>query len=261
MNVQVLMSVMNANCRDTLKRSNISTDAIIVNQTDRIGYENINYKGHDIKFLSFPEKGVGLSRNSALMRGTGSILLFADEDETFIDNYEDVILREFKKNPKADMIMFNVPSSNIENPTYLIQKSRRVRRYNALRYGATKIAVKSNKVQQANSYFSVLFGGGTAYAAGEDSMFIYDCLRKGMRVYSSTQIVGYVSQTGSSWFNGYNDKYFRDMGVFFYVLSPRLVYLYAIQFIIRGRAFKSSKSWFEILTLFRQGIKSVKEND
>ena len=260
MKLQVLMSVMNATDHNIVKNANIRTDAIIINQCDEFKYEEFKYESNEIKFISMAEKGVGLSRNNALMRSSGCILLFVDEDETLVDDYERLILSEFINNPKADMIMFNVPSSNKYNPTYEIKKSHRIHRYNSLRYGATKIAVKSNSIKQANVYFSLLFGGGAKYSSGEDSIFVYDCLRKGLRLHTSTKIIGKVSQKKSTWFNGYDDKYFQDKGIFFWCLSPKFAYVYILQFALMGRGYRSSRSTMKALRMMLRGV-SIYRNE
>ena len=75
MKIEVLASVMNKSNHDILKQMNLKTDAIIINQSNCFNYEEIMYNNNNIRFISFNEKGVGLSRNNALMRSM-QILLF-----------------------------------------------------------------------------------------------------------------------------------------------------------------------------------------
>ena len=56
------------------RRMNLHSDAIIVNQCGRNEIEQFRYGGHDIRMLSLCERGVGLSRNTALMRADADIL-------------------------------------------------------------------------------------------------------------------------------------------------------------------------------------------
>lgn len=235
MKVQTLISAMNQIDESLLNRMNIQTDAILINQTDCFREKSFVYKGKNILMLSFNEKGVGLSRNSALMRAEADICVFADEDLSYVNGYETTILKEFEENPKADIILFNVPSKNVERPTYIIPKKSRVRWFNSQRYGAVKIAVKTEKIKRANVYFSLLFGGGAKYNAGEDSLFIAECLKKGLKVYASPVVIGHVSQVDSAWFEGYNEKYFHDKGVFFSVLSRKTSWILCLQFILRKK--------------------------
>ena len=163
MKVQVLASVMNQENMEIVKRMNIKTEAIIINQCNENSYDETFVNDRKIRMFSFEERGVGLSRNNALIRATEDILIFADEDETFVDNYEQIILKQFEIYKDADMILFNVPSKNPDRPIYHIKDNSRVKWYNCLRYGAVKIAVKREIIQKNNLYFSLLFGGGAKY--------------------------------------------------------------------------------------------------
>ena len=128
MRLQVLLSAMNQNNHNILREANIASDAIIINQCDYFQYENFKHLNKNILFISLPEKGVGLSRNNALMRSTADIILFADEDIKYLNNYEKIIQTEFKKYPKSDMIIFNVPSKNPKRPNFHIKKRKRIAR-------------------------------------------------------------------------------------------------------------------------------------
>ena len=80
MKLQVLVAAVNQDVRTMAERMHLESDAIIVNQTDHFGYEEYTHSGRRIQCYEFREKGVGLSRNSALMRAEGDIVLFSDED-------------------------------------------------------------------------------------------------------------------------------------------------------------------------------------
>lgn len=236
MNVQVLASVMHQNNMDIVRKMNIETEAIIINQCNKNDYDEMTINNKKIKMYSFKERGVGLSRNNALMRATEDILVFADEDENFIHDYEKVIVTEFEKYKDADMIMFNVPSTNPDRPIYNINKNKRVKWYNCLRYGAVKMAIKKEAVQKCNLYFSLLFGGGAKYMGGEDSLFVKQAIKKGLKVYANKNVIGYVSQEDSTWFkNGHDEKYFKDRGALFANLYPRMSIIFILQLLIRHR--------------------------
>lgn len=233
MEFEILLSLMNLKDNSFLEEMNIDSDIIVVNQTDRIGYEEFKHKDNKVRIYSFPERGVGLSRNSAMMRSNAKYVLFADDDVRYVDNYKKIILEEFQKNPKADIILFNVPSLNKERQTYVIKKNGRVKRHNCLRYGTYMIVAKNESIRKNNICFSLLFGGGAKYSAGEDSFFLYDSLKKGLKIYCNTQIIGYAKQAESTWFKGYTEKYFIDKGVFFKAMFKHLSSLMCFQFLIR----------------------------
>ena len=113
MKVEVLASVMNASLRETVQHMNLQSDAVIINQCDRFGQEEMqisreNGEARIIRFYSFPDRGIGRSRNEAILRAEGDICLFSDADIVYEDGYETAILAEFEKNPQADMIIFNI---------------------------------------------------------------------------------------------------------------------------------------------------------
>ncbi len=234
MKLEVLLSCMKeASAESVIERSNIQTDSIIVNQCDNFGYDKSNINGKKSLFISCPERGIGLSRNTALSRSNADIVIFADDDETFVDGYEELVVNEFKKHQYADMIVFNVESLNEERPIYQNKKFKRLRIYNSLKYGTVRFAVRLDKVRQKNIHFSLLFGGGAKYSNGEDSIFISDILKSGLKVYASPIKIADVAQDGSSWFSGYNKKFFVDRGVLFRKIGGRLYPFLVIRFAFR----------------------------
>ena len=90
MKVEVLASVMNTTLPETVEHMNLQSDAVIINQCDRLAYEEMKIAGHGgsaeadpreeylIRYYSFPERGIGRSRNEAILRAEGDICLFSD---------------------------------------------------------------------------------------------------------------------------------------------------------------------------------------
>ena len=256
---QILLSTMNQKDHSLLDKMNIRSDAIVINQCDRNQWKEFEYKGKRIKWISANERGVGLSRNNALMRATADICLFADDDIRYIDGYEEKILKAFKEIPDADVIIFDTEIVNktkeILNPRK-IKKVQRLYVYNSMRYGTYRIAIRRDKILQKNIYFSLLFGGGARYSAGEDSLFIRECLKNKLKLYAYPLVIGFVDDSKSSWYQGVTDKYLIDKGAFlsaaFPILYPVLFLYYAIK--LRGKGHKKYK-FIEILIKFIMGRK------
>lgn len=233
MNLQVLVATMNQNDHSLLNKMNIQSDAIIGNQSNRNEVEEFKYNGHKIKYLSFAERGVGLNRNNTLMRADADICLFADDDVVYCDNYKELVLSAFAQNPDADLIAFNVKSSNQDRVGFVESKKQRIRFYNFMRHGTYRLAIRLKTIRKENIYFSLLFGGGAKYSCGEDTLFLLECLRSRLVMYSVPICIGEVKQIESTWFDGYTDKYFKDKGVLFAAISRKLAWLLSIQFVIR----------------------------
>lgn len=234
MKVQVLASVMNQTLQNIINHMQLDSDAVIINQCDRLAYEETEYRGHRIRFFSFPDRGVGKSRNEAILRADRDICLFSDEDIVYESGYEAAIAAEFEKRPDADMILFNVKVEESRR-TYFIQEQKRVRWYNCGRYGAVSFAVRRESLLASGVTFSLLFGGGARYSNGEDSLFLKEFIQKGYRVYTSPLIIAREEEGESTWFAGYNEKFFRDRGVLYRYLYGRLDWLMALRFLLAHR--------------------------
>lgn len=259
MKVEVLVSTMFQKNNEILNNMNINTDAIIVNQCNENKIEEFSFKNRRIRLISLNERGVGLSRNTALMRANEEICLFADDDVVYVDEYESLILDAFNKNPKAGVIMFNVPSTNTKRPSPKITKVKKLSIFNSMKYGTFCMAIRKQKIYEANVTFSLLFGGGAKYSAGEDSLFIAECIRKKIGVYTSPHTIGTVSHEESTWFKGYNEKYFIDKGAFFSSLSKKLRKLLCLQFLIRHKEVISKEiGMTKAYKLMKLGFEDIK---
>lgn len=231
MRVQVLASVMNEEPRELIGRMRLASDAIVINQCDRLGYEEIVQEGHSIKFYSFPDRGVGRSRNEAIMRAEGDICLFSDGDIVYEPGYAEAVAEEFRNNHDADMILFNVTINEMRK-TYHITERRKVHWYNCGRYGAVSFAVRRSSLLSSGVMFSLLFGGGAKYSNGEDSLFLKEFMDKGYSVYTAPVTIARETEGESSWFEGYSEKFFRDRGVLYRYLYGRLNGIMALRFLL-----------------------------
>lgn len=254
--VQVLASVVDKEPRRLAEEMHIESDAVIVNQCDRYGAETFCFQNRNIQVFHMAERGVGLSRNTALMRADGDICLFSDQDIVYKPGYEQMILQAFEACPSADMIVFNIEVGE-ERRTYHNTEKKRVRWYNCGRYGAVSFAVKREKLLESGVTFSLLFGGGAKYSAGEDSLFLKQFLDKGYRVYTSPVTIGREKEGDSTWFSGYHEKFFYDRGVLYHFLYGRLASLLALRFLLAHREKMCRKlSVREAYHVMREGIKS-----
>lgn len=234
MKVQVLASVMNQSMEALVEKMNLESGAVIINQCDRLGFGEMEKNGEKIRFYSFPERGVGRSRNEAIIRADSDICLFSDEDIVYESGYAEKIAAEFEKNPKADMILFNIAVDE-ERKTYWIRERKRVRWYNCGRYGAVSFAVRRESLLASGVTFSLLFGGGARYSNGEDSLFLKEFMKKGYRVYTAPVTIGREEAEESTWFSGYNQKFFYDRGVLYHYLYGKLGMLMSIRFLLAHR--------------------------
>ena len=256
MRVQVLVAAMHQKDHSLLEKMNIKSDVIVGNQCEENCVERFEWNGHSACYLNFSERGVGLNRNNALMRADGDICLFADDDMRYIDDYVAVVEQAFEKLPDADAIIFNIDLIGGKTASRHSVKSRRVRWYNALSYGAARIAVKTSSIKRENITFHRCFGGGTAFSCGEDTLFITDMLRRGLKIYTYPMTIAQTDQSTSTWFQGYSKKFLYDKGVLYRAISKRWGALLCMQDLLRHPyLYREEKlTFFEGLSLMKRGI-------
>lgn len=234
MTLQLIVAAVNQDISLLPSKMNIGSDAIIINQCEQFNYKKVDYNGHQIQIYCFVEKGVGLNRNNGLLRATADIILFADEDIVYENGYEQMVMEQFEANPKADMILFNMNVAE-DRATYHISNYGKVGLHNCGRYPTYSFAVKTNKIRKANIAFSLLFGGGATYSNGEDSLFIRDCLKAGLRVFTAPITIGTEQPRPSTWFHGFNEKFFFDRGVLYVFLYGALAKPMAMRFLLKNK--------------------------
>jgi len=258
MKLEVLVSAVGQDVSAQAEKMNLECDAVIVNQTDHVSYTEYDYHGHRNRCYEMKERGVGLSRNHALMRAEGDIILFSDEDIVYDKGYAERILAEFAQHPEADMLLFNM-RVGAERATYHTEQYHRVHIWNAGRYPTYAVAARRERLIASRISFSLLFGGGARYSNGEDSLFLKDCLSYGLKLYATPVEIGEETVRESTWFHGYDEKFFTDRGVLYHFLYGRLAYPMAVRFLAaHGAQMCQDIPRGEAFTLMKQGIISVK---
>ena len=258
MKLQVLVAAVNQDVDQLADRMGLTSEALIVNQCDHYGYREYQHKGKKIRCFSMAERGVGLNRNTALERADGDICLFSDEDIVLDPGYEEAVLKAFADHPKADIITFNF-RVDASRATYHNAAWKRIRWYNYGRYPTYAVAAKREALHRVNVGFSLLFGGGARYSNGEDSLFLHDCLKKGLRLIASPVCIGQEVYRESTWFRGYNDKFFVDRGVLYHHLYGVMAKPFSLRFLAAHKEEMLKETGFgKAYRLMKQGIKEGK---
>ena len=175
------------------------------------------------------------------------------------DNYAEIVENAFKKRPDADIIVFNLDYLNRFSPGRKpLTKFQRIHFWNSMRYGTARVAMRRAAVEKACLSFSVLYGGGAKYSSGEDTLFIREALRKGLKMYYCPDIIAKVKQEESTWFKGYTEKFFIDKGVLIANAFPLLKYAVIYYFAYRMRNLSEDFSFLKICKLMRKGLKEYK---
>jgi len=265
--LQILISAVNKDVSLMPKRMNLESDAVIVNQligekapigddsqelNGDVAYgaamekdSSFSYEEHEVRVITRREKGVGLSRNTALEAADKEIIQFGDDDIVYSRGYADKILSEFEKHPEADVLLFNVKQQP-GRETYHNTDYKQISWYNYGRYPAYAICARRQKIIDSGVRYSLLFGGGAPYMNGEDSLFLHDCLKAGLKLYRTPVKIGEEQPGESTWFKGYTDKFFFDRGVLYHFLYGKAAALWGFRFLFKNRNEMCRKKGFAV---------------
>lgn len=242
--IEVVVATINKNDLSLSSKMKIETDLLIANQCQEYKYEEANLNGCKVRMISTATRGVGVNRNFGLLLAQGEILLLADDDIEYHKGYGEKIEKAFKELPKADVIIFRMQF--IKNgKVYEIDqhKTRKLHIWNGLSFGTYQIAIKKKVLLRENINFTQLFGGGAKYSSGEDSLFLIDCFKKKLNIYSHDSLLGDNIRDSSTWFKGFTNKFFYDRGAFAEAAFPHISYLIIFYYLFAYRRVKNITAW------------------
>ncbi len=219
---EILCVTMHQKDFSKIKEMNVHSDIVYANQCDRTSYEEFEFDGHTAKMISTQTRGVGKNRNLALIYASADICLIADDDVRYVDDMEERVLAEFDRHPDADVMVFHFSSNDPLRKPQQYEKTKKWPKIARTPWGTCRIAFRLKSVQKANAWFTILFGGGCIFPAGEDSMWIKALRRAGLVFYVSKETIGEVSYETSSWFTGYNESYYYGVGALYEAIAPKI---------------------------------------
>ncbi len=231
MRVEVLISAMNVDDINFYKKFNLECDCLIINQAGKNSYEEIEADGKKIRMITTDTIGLARSRNLALLNSTADIVVFADDDEVFEDGYLERIKDGFIEYPDVDFFVFRTIVYQEGKEIIKVKENKDLKFYNCLRYGSVHFVFRREALARKNLYLATNFGAGTDLGSGEDSIFILSAIRSGLRVRTNTDLIAKVYNDDSTWFDGFNEKYFYDKGALARALFPKFYKLYIKYFL------------------------------
>lgn len=219
------------------ERCNIQSDVLIINQCDSNDHIRKDENGRVIRMISTTGRGLSNSRNMALENAEGDICILCDDDVVYCDRYAEIVEEAFEKVPDADMMVFNIEriSQDIrQTEEKIFTRISRIPPFKT--YGSVHIAFKRKSIVRKKICFNPLFGTGSGmYDMGEDAIFFMDAHRAHLHCYVYPACFAKVYFDGSSWFKGYDDHYFYDVGAYLSVVYPKTKHLMKYYYPLRMR--------------------------
>lgn len=258
MKVQILLSTMKKNNDDInklIKDMNIKNDCLVINQCNKEERFELVINNNRVTVVNSSDTGLSKSRNLALKNSIADVCIIADDDLEYVNNLNDIIIKEFNRNNGYDILIFKVYGRNKKFKTY-INKEKEISYLSSMNISSVQIALKKKEILDKNIYFNELLGAGSKYSMGEENEFLFRCLRKGIKIKYIPIKIADLYIGNSSWFNGYNKKYFIDRGASFTAMSKILSNILIIQFALRKRnVYKNKFSILEAIKIMFLGKK------
>ncbi len=230
--IQVAVSTQNLkNDREVdelIKKMNIVSKYLIINQVNQ---EKIDIKNENV--ITKNEKGLSKSRNNVINNANEKIVLLADDDVIYNNEYKKIMLKYWNKYNDADIICFYIESKNKKRKIKKI-RNQKVNWINAMKVQSVEISFKKESILKNQLYFNENFGIGTSLNRGEEQIFLYEALRKKLKVLFINKKIGEVLQISSNWHSyKYDEKFFLVQGKIFKQMSPKYYKLLIWQYAIR----------------------------
>ena len=207
--------------------------------------------------FSSTQRGLSKSRNYALSQAEGDICILCDDDVTYVDDYESIVIDAFHKLPQADVIVFNTSPINAIGQRNPITKIKKAPKFKS--YGSVRIAFRLNSIRRANVWFNVNFGAGGTYSLGEESLWLNGVRRKGLKIYEHPATICTVDYGQSTWFTGRHEKYYYDKGAFLAACYPFAKAIFKYYLVCRLYD-KTELTKSEILSWIERGMNGYKHS-
>ncbi|KAB0582701.1 glycosyltransferase, family 2 [Campylobacter sputorum subsp. sputorum] len=263
MHFKIIVVISTINLKDykeLVKRMNLQTDCIIINQTNYDKKEKYKFDDFNIKIISVNKKGLSKSRNLGFEYIKDSdIVYFADDNFVFCDNYKQKIVNAYTKFKYLDGICFSVKRGNL-----LKKLNGKLNYLNSFKIFTPQITFKTNFLMNNNIKFDERFGSGSRFGSGEENILLFECLDKKANIYGSDEVLGIKTDfRPSTWFNGYNRDFLFNRGAIFTRMSKKYSFLLILQFSIRKYKLYSKENigFFEALKHMLKGRKYFLELD
>lgn len=255
--LQTLIATMNREQYDFLSAMQPEGEVIVVNQCGREAVDVYDGEGFRATILSTTQRGLSNSRNEAILHCTADFFLTGDDDITYRPGYAEMIVNKFAEHPEADVIAFNIERHNLRSMMGRRQKHPAWREAPKNRYyPSVSVAYRKAAYDKANLHFHPLFGAGALYRSGEESLVLRQARQAGLTVYESPEVIADVDFSQSTWFDGYDEKYFFDKGAWLKCAYPRTCWLMKYYYLVLKK--RTTLSTAAMLRAMCQGMKSLK---
>lgn len=216
--IEILIATMNRTSLDFLddmfpkKRWN-NLSILIVNQT----CENVllNSEIPLVRVINSFELGLSKSRNLAILNSIGSILVIADDDVVYEDDFITTIDNAHSENPDAVIIAFSVNNEKGKPFKKYAEKTKYELNYFDI-YNIMSIEITLNKdnFDYKNIKFDENFGINEIFLFGEEQIFLADLKKQNHQMIFVPKVIASHYSASSNEKIDFENQYFSLGGVY-----------------------------------------------
>jgi glycosyltransferase involved in cell wall biosynthesis len=258
--VEVLIATMNRTSlsfvekmfpHNTLEDLNL----LIINQT-KPGQECISAL-KNIRVINSYEVGLSRSRNLAIENAIGDICLIADDDVEYVNGFDEIVRKAYKRVTNASIITFKIDTFTGEDyKTYPKTSQPLLTRKQIKPTSSIETSFKRKDITDNNIRFNTYFGLGSCFPAGEEYLFLRDLLSKGLLAYFENKAIVKHSLKRSTTNIG-SDSYVKAISALNYLDFKNVSYLLLIKYMFYLLNTKTI-DLKEVPHKFKVGLKAIK---
>ncbi len=153
-----------------LPPANPTTEILVIVQGDK----GAAPKRADVRVIRLESQGVTASRNAAIREAAGEVLVFGEEDVTWIPGGIAEVLATFDDNPRLAVFLGRAQDETgaLRKRYPAIREAATV--WNSGRVGTIELAVRTDAIRRAGVSFDENFGAGTENFLGDEYIFVAD---------------------------------------------------------------------------------------
>lgn len=173
----------------------------------------------DIVILPNDTTGTGANRRIALEHASAPLVLISDDDVSYTEEQLRKVINVFETHPHCDFILGHYHSST--NPySYPAEEFDFRHQPKGFTFGAPVTAFRLSRVREKGVQFNPLFGVNSFFMTGEDTLFVYEMSKRGLRGrYFPITICGHEDlSTGQR--AGKEKGFIRAKGAFMTIIYP-----------------------------------------
>lgn len=216
--LEIVLATMNRNSLDFLipmfQCSSFSDFSIlIVNQTQENNLLISEFPS--VRVLNSFEKGLSKSRNLGLKNARGKILLIADDDVVFKNDFDSIIIDTYNKFPSATGISFYAekPDGTLFKRS-LSKTKEKISQLELFNILSIEMTFNSEMLAKLELQFDENFGLGSRFTMGEEAIFLSDVKSKNQQLIIEPQVIVVHSPMSTDDIICFEERYYIQ-GAFF----------------------------------------------